>query len=130
MPSREAFTQRERQAIIKYFEQGWESPDIAPLFNASESGVRRVYQQYREQGRDKPAFENCGRKPACSEDQKRQIIAMVQVRPDVFLHELAQQVEAELQLKTSRHTLGRWLGRWGITRKKRRSMPPSVIAPT
>ena len=34
MPSREAFTQRERRAIIKHFEQGWESPDIAPLFDA------------------------------------------------------------------------------------------------
>lgn len=125
MPSREAFTQRERRAIIKYFEQGLESPDIAPLFDASESGVRRVYQQYREQGRDKPAYENCGRKPACNDEQKQRIIAMVEGRRDIFLHELAEQVEKELQLKTSRHTLGRWLTQWGITRKKRPSMPRS-----
>lgn len=125
MASREAFTQRERRAIIKHFEQGLESPDIAPLFDASESGVRRVYQQYRESGRDKPAYENCGRKPACDDEQKQRIIAMVQSRRDIFLHELAGQVEAELGLKTSRHTLGRWLARWGITRKKGPSMPPS-----
>src|SRR5438270_13329514 len=118
MPSREAFTQRERRAIIKYFEQGLESPDIAPLFDASESGVGRVYQKYREEGRDKPAFENCGRKPACDDEQKQQIIAMVERRPDVFLHELTKQVQADLKLKTSRHTLGRWLGQWGLTRKK------------
>jgi transposase len=130
MPSREAFTQRERQAIIKYFEQGWESPDIAPLFDGSESGVRRVYQQYREEGRDKPAFENCGRKIACDDQQKQQIIAMVQGRPDIFLHELAERVEAELQLKTSRHSLGRWLSQWGITRKKRPSTPVSSSALT
>jgi transposase len=121
MPSREAFTQRERQAIINHFKQGWESPEIAPLFDASESGVRRVYQQYREQGRDKPAFENCGRKPACNPEQKQRIIAMVEQRRDIFLHELAEQVESELKLKTSRHTLGRWLAQWGITRKKRPS---------
>lgn len=126
MPSREAFTQRERQAIIKQFERGLESPDIAPLFNASKSGVRRVYQQYREEGRDKPAFENCGRKPACDDEQKRQIIAMVRVRPDLFLNELLEQVESQLKLKTSRHTLGRWLTRWGITRKKRPSTPRNV----
>jgi transposase len=125
MPSREAFTQRERRAIIKHFEQGLESPEIAPLFDASESGVRRVYQQFREEGRDKPAFENCGRKVCCDEEQKRQIIAFVQVRPDIYLHELAEQVENRLQLKTSRHTLGRWLEHWGITRKKRRSTPRS-----
>jgi transposase len=125
MPRTEAFTQRERRAIIKHFEQGLGSPDIAPMFDASESGVRRVYQQYREEGRDKPAFENCGRKPACDEEQKRQIIALTQVRPDIFLHELAEQVENQLKLKTSRHTLGRWLSQWGITRKKRRSTPPS-----
>src|SRR4051812_47407625 len=123
MPSREAFTQRERRAIIKYFEQGWESPDIAPLFDASESGVRRVYQQYREQGRDKPAFENCERKVACNEEQKRQIVAMVQNRRDIFLHELAEAVQKELKLTTSRHSLGRWLNQWGITRKKRLSTP-------
>jgi transposase len=121
MPSREAFTQRERRAIIKYFEQGLESVDIAPQFDASESGVRRVYQQYREEGRDKPAFENCGRKPACNDEQKQQIIEMVERRRDIFLHELAEQVEKDLKLKTSRHTLGRWLHRWGITRKKRPS---------
>lgn len=125
MASREAFTQRERRAIIKDFERGLESPDIAPLYDASESGVRRVYQQYREEGRDKPAFENCGRKPACNDEQKQQIIAIVQQRPDIFLHELAEQVEAQLKLKTSRHSLGRWLNQWGITRKKRLSMPPS-----
>lgn len=123
MPSREAFTQRERRAIIKDFEQGLESPDIAPMYDASESGVRRVYQQYREEGRDKPAFENCGRKIACDDEQKRQIIAMVQSRPDIFLHELAERVQADLKLKTSRHSLGRWLSQWGITRKKRPSMP-------
>jgi transposase len=125
MPSREAFTQRERRAIIKHFEQGLQSPDIAPLFDASESGVRRVYQQYREEGRDKPAFENCGRKPGCNDEQKQRIIAMVQGHRDIFLHELAEQVQAELNLKTSRHTLGRWLNRWGITRKKRPFTPRS-----
>jgi transposase len=129
MPSREAFTQRERQAIIRYFEQGWESPDIAPLFDASESGVRRVYQQYREEGRDKPAFENCGRKIACSDEQKQKIIAMVQSRPDIFLHELAEQVEAELKVVTSRHSLGRWLSQWGITRKKRPFTPRNSSVP-
>jgi len=118
MPRTEAFTQRERRAIIRHFERGLESPDIAPLFDASESGVRRVYQQYRQEGRDKPAFENCGRKPACDEQQKQQIIAIVQGRPDIFLHELAEQVQTQLKLKTSRHTLGRWLDQWGITRKK------------
>lgn len=125
MPSREAFTQRERRAIIKYFEQGLDSPEIAPLFDASESGVRRVYQQYREEGRDKPAYENCGRHAACDDTQKQQIIAMVQRRPDIFLHELAEQVQAELKLRTSRHSLGRWLSQWGITRKKRLSTPRS-----
>lgn len=123
MPSREAFTQRERRAIIRCFEQGLKSPDIAPRFDASESGVRRVYQQYRVEARDKPAFENCGRKSTCSDEHKRQIIAMVERRRDIFLHELADQVQDELKLKTSRHTLGRWLCRWGITRKKRPSTP-------
>src|ERR1700761_1545089 len=122
MPSREAFTQRERRAIIRYFQQGWESPEIAPLFDASESGVRRVYQQYREEGRDKAAFESCGRKPAFNDEQKQQIIAMVESRRDIFLRELVEQVETELKLKASRHSLGRWLTLWGITRKKRQSM--------
>lgn len=129
MPSREAFSQRERRAIIALFERGLESPDIAPMFDASESGVRRVYQQFREEGRDKPAFENCGRNVSYDEEQKGRIVAIVRARPDQFLHELAAQVERELQLKVSRHTLGRWLASWGITRKKSRSTPRSRTVP-
>ena len=123
MPSREAFTQRQRRAIIRHFEQGLESPDIAPLFDASESGVRRVYQQYREEGRDKPAFENCGRNPGYTEDQKQQIIAIVKARPDLFLHELTDIVRTQLGIHTSRHSLGRWLTSWNVTRKKSPSTP-------
>jgi transposase len=130
MPSREAFTQRERRAIIALFKQGLESPDIAPMFDASESGVRRVYQQFREEGRDKPAFENCGRDVKYDDEQKARIIAIVGTRPDIFLHELAVEVERELQLKVSRHTLGRWLASWGITRKKSRYTPRSRVVPT
>jgi transposase len=44
----EAFSTRERRKIISLYQSGLDTQDIASQFSASESGVRRVWQQYRE----------------------------------------------------------------------------------
>ena len=120
-----AFSQRERRKIIALYQEGLETSDIARQFGASESGVRRVWQQFREDGRDQPAFANCGRKPTLTDEQERQVKALVEERPDAFLRELAEEVEGRLGVKVCRQTVGRWLRGLGVTRKKSRCTPPS-----
>jgi transposase len=122
----EAFSGRERRKIIALYQSGLETGDIAQQFGASESGVRRVWQQYREQGRDEPAYANCGRKPLLSDEQKQQVLLqVVRERPDLFLRELGQEVERRVGVRVCRQTIGRWLSDLGVTRKKSRCTPPS-----
>ena len=121
----EAFSTRERRKIIALYQQGWDTEDIAQQFDASLAGVRRVWQQYREEGRDSPAYANCGRKPTLDEAGKQQLIQLARQRPDAFCHELAEEVEQKMGMRVTRQTVGRWLRELGITRKKSRSTPAS-----
>jgi transposase len=126
----EAFTTRERRKIISLYQLGLDTEDIAAQFSASVSGVRRVWQQYREQGRDEPAFANCGRKPTLTEEQMQQLRQIVQEKPDRFVREVAKEVQDRLGVLACRQTVGRWLRELGLTRKKSRSTPPSSNART
>ena len=121
----EAFSTRERRKIISRYEQGWDTEDIAQQFGASLAGVRRVWQQYREEGRDAPAYANCGRHPTLDEAGRQQLLAIARQRPDAFCHELAEEVEQKMGVRVTRQTIGRWLRQLGITRKKSRSTPVS-----
>ena len=79
--------------------------------------MRRVWQQYREEGRDSPAYGNCGRKPTLDDAAGRlQLLEIARRRPDAFRHELAEEVEQKMGLRVTRQTIGRWLRRLGVTR--------------
>jgi transposase len=121
----EAFSTRERRKIISLYQQGLDTEEIAQQFGASLAGVRRVWQQYREEGRDSPAYANCGRKPTLDEAEREQLLEIARRRPDAFCHELADEVQKAMGVRVTRQTIGRWLRELGITRKKSRSMPAS-----
>ena len=117
----EAFSKRERRKIILLYQSGLDTEDIAQQMGASLSGVRRVWQQFREEGRNEPAFGNCGRKPTLTDDQMQQVRQIVQEKPDRFVREIAEEVERRLGVVVRRQTVGRWLSQLGLTRKKSRS---------
>jgi transposase len=121
----EAFSRRERRRIIALYQSGLDTEDIAQQMGASESGIRRVWQQFREEGRDEPAFGNCGRKPTLTDDQMQQVRQIVQEKPDRFVREIAEEVERRLGVSVRRQTVGRWLNQLGLTRKKSRFTPRS-----
>ena len=121
----EAFSARERRKIISLYQSGLDTHDIAQQFSASESGVRRVWQQYREEGRDEPAYANCGRKSQLSDEQMQQVRQIAQEKPDRFVREIAEEIQTRLGIVACRQTVGRWLGELGLTRKKSRFTPPS-----
>ena len=121
----DAFTRRERRKIISLYQGGLDTEDIAQQMGASLSGVRRVWQQFREEGRDAPAFANCGRKPTLSEAQMHEVRRIVEEQPDRFVREVAAEVERRLGVAVRRQTVGRWLSKLGLTRKKSRSTPRS-----
>jgi transposase len=116
----EAFTQRERRKIISLYQSGLDTEDVAQQMGASLSGVRRVWQQFREEGRDEPAFANCGRRPTLSDEQMQEVRRIVQEKPDRFVREVAEEVERRLGVAVRRQTVGRWLSKLSLTRKKSR----------
>ena len=121
----DAFSTRERRTIIALYRKGWDTEDIAQRLGASVAGVRRVWQQFREEGRDSPAYANCGRKPTLDDAGRQQLLRIVAARPDAFCHELAEDVERTMGVKVTRQTIGQWLRELGVTRKKSRSTPRS-----
>ena len=121
----EAFTTRERRKIISLYQSGLDTEDIAKHFAASESGVRRVWQQYREEGRDAPAYANCGRQPTLTKEQMEQVRQIVQEQPDRFVREVAEEIQNRMGIAACRQTVGRWLCQLGLTRKKSRPTPRS-----
>ena len=125
-----AFTTRERRKIIAMYKQGWDTQDVAQQMGASVAGVRRIWQQYREEGRDTDAYANCGRRPTLDEAAQKKVVELINARPDAFCHEIADEVERQLGVKVSRQTIGRWLSRLGLSRKKSRSTPASSSVPT
>lgn len=114
----EAFSTRERRKIIALYQSGLDTEDIALQFSASASGVRRIWQQYREEGRDTPAYGNCGRPPTLSEQQMQQVRQIVEEKPDRFVRELAVELKDRMGIVACRQTVGRWLRQMGLSLKK------------
>lgn len=115
-----AFTTRERRRIIDLFLRGMDTEDVAQIMNISLAGARRVWQQYREEGRDSAAYANCGPHPRLDETGQKTLLALAHARPDAYCRELADDLHAATGVRLSRQRVGVWLSRLGLTRKKSR----------
>lgn len=106
--------------------EGMDVEEIAAVFGASESGVRRVLQRFRERGTHLPLPHNAGRRPLMDRPLAERVRVWVAARPDAT----RQEVKDALGLRVSVQTVGEWLTKLGLTRKKSRSTPPSRTGPT
>jgi transposase len=98
---------------------------VALRFNVSESWVRRVKQERREQGKIAPLSKRRRRKTW--EPHAAWILAKLDQQPDIYLRELVAAAREELGWDVSDVTLSRALRR---TRKKRRVRRPSSSGKT
>lgn len=90
--------------------------EIARVFAASESGVRRVLQRYRERGTHLPLPRNAGRKLLMTDSIAQQIRDFVAGRPDAT----RQEIKDALGLTVSLQAISEWLVRLGLRLKKSR----------
>jgi transposase len=125
-----AFTTRERRRIVDLYRRGLDTDEVAEAMAASLAGVRRVRQQFREEGRDHAAFDRCGRKPALGDAAQAKLRELARARPDAFCRELADALHAAVGVRLTRQSVGRWLARLGLTRKNSRATRASRRAPT
>jgi transposase len=119
-----AYSQDLRERVIASVEGGVRTNACARLLRVSVSYVSNVMGRKRTTG--EISARPLGRGPAPRlAGHEAQIRARVALEPDATLEELSAWLLAEHGVAISVSRLCRWLRKLGLTRKKRRSMPPS-----
>jgi len=113
-----------RQRILKLYEHGQETTEIASAFGFCVAAVRRVRQQFKARGTVEPQTNRCGRKTLLTAQRKAHLQKLVADRPDATLAELGTRMDRPFGTST----MDLWLKKLGLSYKKnaarRRAVPP------
>ena len=123
-----------RERILKLYEQGKGTREIATSFGYCVAAVRRVRQHFKARGTLEPQTHRCGRKTLLTQARQTRLEQLLARRPDATLAELG----ARFNRPTS--TMDLWLRRLGWSCKKnaarrgavaaRRRRPKTAVAAT
>lgn len=114
----EAYSKEFRRDVLAACDAGGGTRAVALEFDVSESWVRRIKQERREQGKTAPkAIRN--RRPSW-EPYAEWILKQLDKCPDVYLRELQAAAKQKLGWEVSNVTLSRACRALKRTRKKRR----------
>jgi transposase len=114
----EAYSKEFRRDVLAACDAGGGTRAVALRFNVSESWVRRVKQERREQGKVAPQTTRDRRKSW--EPHAAWLLAKLDQQPDIYLRELQAAAQQELGWEVSDVTLSRACRVLRRTRKKRR----------
>ena len=114
----EAYSKEFRRDVLAACDAGGGTRAVALQFQVSESWVRRIKQERREQGKIAPLTTRRRRK--VWEPYAAWIEAQLDKRPDIYLRELQVAAKEELDWEVSDVTLSRACRALRRTRKKRR----------
>jgi transposase len=103
-----------RERILKLYERGKGTAEIASAFGYCVAAVRRVRQQFKVRGTLKPRTHLCGRKTLLTAPRKARLQQLVAERPDATLLELGSQLDRPFGTST----VDLWLCRMGLSYKK------------
>ena len=101
-----------RERILKLYDQGKETGEIADSFGYCVAAVRRVRQHFKARSTLEPQTHRCGRKTLLTDSRKERLLRLLERQPDATLAELG----APLERPAS--TIDLWLARLGWSRKK------------
>ena len=118
-----------RQRVLEDSDAGMRTRQVARKYRVCESWVRRVKQRRREHGETAPRASYNPQKPVL-DDHHQTLRAMVEREPDATLEEYCERLSAAHGVRVSVSTMDRALRELKLTRKKRRSTPPSRIGRT
>ena len=124
----EAYSKEFRRDVLAGCDAGEGTRSVALRFNVSESWVRRIKQERREQGKIAPLSTRRRRK--IWEPYAEWLLAKLDERPDIYLRELQAAAQAELGWEVSDVTLSRACRALRRTRKKRRVLRPNSSGKT
>jgi transposase len=118
----EAYSKEFRRDVLAACDAEEGTRSVALRFNVSESWVRRIKQERREQGKIAPLSTRRRRK--IWEPYAEWLLAKLDERPDIYLRELQAAARAELGWEVSDVTLSRACRALRRTRKKK-TRPPT-----
>ena len=124
----ESYSKEFRRDVLAACDAGEGTRSVALRFDVSESWVRRIKQERREQGKLAPLATRRRRK--VWEPYAEWLLAQLDARPDAYLRELQAAAQAELGWGVSDVTLSRACRALRRTRKKRRVLLPSSSGKT
>lgn len=101
-----------RERILKLYEQGKATAEIAGSLGYCVAAVRRVRQHFQARGTLEPQTHRCGRKTLLTARRKQRLQTLIARQPDATLAELG----VRFQRPTS--TMDLWLKRLGLSCKK------------
>ena len=116
-----------RERIVRAVEAGSSRRAAAHHFAVSESCAIKLLQRWTRTGSVAPSAIG-GKKPFALAAHVDRVRTLVAAEPDITLEELRAQL-ADSGIAVGRSSIDRFLKALGLTRKKRRSMPPSSGAP-
>lgn len=119
----EAYSKEFRRDVLAACDAGVGTREVALRFSVSESWVRRIKQERREQGKIAPQTTRQRRKSW--EPHAEWILAKLDAQPDIYLRELQAAALKERDWQVSDVTLSRACRDLKRTRKKRRSLRQS-----
>jgi transposase len=111
-----------RERILKLYDQGKSTDDIAASFGYCVAAVRRVRQHFNARGTLEPQTHRCGRKSLLTDARKTRLQQLLARQPDATLAELG----ARFERPTS--TMDLWLKRLGWSCKKNAARRGAVAA--
>jgi transposase len=117
-----------RQRVVEAVTAGASSQVAAARFQVSISFVIKLMQRWRATG-SVAARPVGGKRPFRLAGHAELVRQLLADQPDVTLEELRRQL-ADRGVQVGRSSIDRFLASLGLTRKKRRNMPPSRPGPT
>jgi transposase len=111
-----------RERILKLYDQGKSTDEIAASFGYCLAAVRRVRQHFKARGTLEPQTHRCGRKSLLTEARKTRLQQLLARQPDATLAELG------AQFKRPTSTMDLWLSRLGWSCKKNVARRRAVAA--
>ncbi len=103
-----------RQRIIRLYEQGKSTLEIARFSGFCVAAVRRVRQQFKARGTLEPQTHLCGRKTLLTRARRTRLQRLVAQQPDATLAELGQRLDRPFGTST----VDLWLHKLGLSCKK------------
>ena len=111
-----------RERILKLYDRGQSTGEIAASFGYCVAAVRRVRQHFKARRTLEPQTHRCGRKTLLTARRRERLHRLVTEQPDATLAELG----ARFQRPTS--TMDLWLNRLGLSCKKNAARRRAVAA--